>query len=98
MVCLSHTQYRTPILIQIADIFGAYTLTFVISLVSVGITAAINLCIAKRPNETASSLLSSANLKRQNGLSIAVASLALIAALLYGWVKLGENAELKKCF
>lgn len=95
MVCLSHTQYRTPILIQIADIFGAYTLTFVISLVSVGITAAINLCIAKRPNETASSLLSSANLKRQNGLSIAVASLALIAALLYGWVKLGENAELK---
>ena len=28
MVCLSHTQYTQPILIQTADLFGAYTVSF----------------------------------------------------------------------
>ena len=28
MVCLSHSQYQQPIVIQVADIFGSYTLTF----------------------------------------------------------------------
>ena len=35
--CLSHTQYLQPILIQTADIFGAYTVTFAIAMFSVGI-------------------------------------------------------------
>ncbi len=30
MVCLSHSQYQQAVLIQIADLFGAYTLTFAI--------------------------------------------------------------------
>ena len=34
--CLSHTQYLQPILIQMADIFGAYTVTFAIAMFSVG--------------------------------------------------------------
>ncbi len=35
--CLSHTQYLQPIMIQTADIFGAYTITFAIAMVSVGV-------------------------------------------------------------
>ncbi|MDC0294347.1 apolipoprotein N-acyltransferase [Mariniblastus sp.] len=95
MVCLSHTQYRTPILIQVADIFGAYTLTFVISLVSVGITAALKLCIAKSQQQTNQSSIFPENLKRQSRWAIAIAILTLIATLVYGRVKLGEDITFK---
>ena len=30
MVCLSHSQFEQPLLIQVADLFGGYTLTFAI--------------------------------------------------------------------
>ena len=32
LVCLSHSQYKLPVVIQISDLFGAYTLTFAIVL------------------------------------------------------------------
>ncbi len=32
MVCLSHSQFKLPIIIQVADLFGGYTLTFVMVL------------------------------------------------------------------
>lgn len=34
LVCLSHTQFRQPVLLQICDLFGGYTLTFCMVLVS----------------------------------------------------------------
>ena len=35
LVCLSHTQYQNPTLIQVSDLSGAYTLTFAMTFVSV---------------------------------------------------------------
>ncbi|MEO1961402.1 MAG: hypothetical protein ABGW82_10610, partial [Paracoccus sp. (in: a-proteobacteria)] len=34
MVCLSHTQYTQPVFIQVSDLFGGYTLTFLIAMFS----------------------------------------------------------------
>lgn len=36
MVCLSHTQYQHPLLIQISDLFGAYGVTFMIAAFAAG--------------------------------------------------------------
>ncbi len=95
MVCLSHTQYRTPILIQVADIFGAYTLTFVISLVSVGITAVIKLCLAMKQTGTPHRSHTSDKAKGQRRLTIAIATLTLISAIVYGNVKLSKKVKSK---
>lgn len=38
MVCLSHSQYLNPELIQVADLFGAYSLTFLMICFSTGMT------------------------------------------------------------
>ena len=95
MVCLSHTQYRTPILIQVADIFGAYTLTFVISLVSVGITAVIKLCLAMKQTGTPHRSHPSDKAKSQRRLTIAIATLTLISAIVYGNVKLSKDVKSK---
>jgi apolipoprotein N-acyltransferase len=40
MVCLSHSQFRQPALIQVADLSGAYTLTFAMLAVSAGLAVA----------------------------------------------------------
>ena len=39
LVCLSHTQYQLPTIIQVADLSGAYTLTFCITLFSTALYA-----------------------------------------------------------
>lgn len=96
MVCLSHTQYRTPLLIQVADIFGAYTLTFIISLVSVGITAAMRLCFAKnKANKIFQTSHPSEHSKKRDWLTIAFGTLTLIAAVVYGFAKLDDDVKLK---
>ncbi len=41
MVCLSHSQFKQPILIQIADLSGAYTLTFAIVMFAAGVAVAV---------------------------------------------------------
>jgi apolipoprotein N-acyltransferase len=40
MVCLSHSQYRQPALIQVADLSGAYTLTLAMFAVAAGVSIA----------------------------------------------------------
>jgi len=40
MACLSHSQYQQPILIQVADLSGAYTLTFAMVMFAAGVAAA----------------------------------------------------------
>jgi apolipoprotein N-acyltransferase len=40
MVCLSHSQYRHPLLIQVADIGGAYTVTFLMTMFAAGLADA----------------------------------------------------------
>ena len=51
MVCLSHTQYAHPVLIQISDLFGAYAVTFAMTAFAAGVAKA---CFAWRANETQS--------------------------------------------
>lgn len=45
MVCLSHTQYAHPVLIQISDLFGAYAVTLAITAFAAGMAKA---CFAWR--------------------------------------------------
>ena len=40
MACLSHTQFKQPLLIQVADLSGAYTLTFAMITVAAGLGVA----------------------------------------------------------
>jgi len=48
MVCLSHTQYAHPVLIQISDLFGAYAVTFAMTAFAAGVAQA---CFAWRASE-----------------------------------------------
>ncbi|MFK7768776.1 MAG: apolipoprotein N-acyltransferase, partial [Mariniblastus sp.] len=86
MYCLSHTQYQYPVVIQVADLFGAYTLTFVIMLAATGLT----LLVAKfsiRESKTKSSSWPF------TFASVAVAAGFLIATLLYGQYRLDEKIQ-----
>ena len=49
MVCLSHSQYAHPVLIQISDLFGAYAVTFAMTAFAAGVTQA---CFTWRAAET----------------------------------------------
>lgn len=82
MVGLSHSQYNQPLLIQIADLSGAYTVTFAIAAFASGVT----LILTARQ--------STAGAKNQ-ALAGAIACVA-IAALVsgYGWMRLSQNDSL----
>jgi apolipoprotein N-acyltransferase len=98
MVCLSHTQYRQPILIQVADIFGAYTLTFVIALVSVGLTALFKFYLSgKQRNHSidGQAVAHVAGSKKRLGATMAVATATFIATLVYGQIRLTEQVNYK---
>ncbi|MCH2181674.1 MAG: apolipoprotein N-acyltransferase [Mariniblastus sp.] len=77
MVCLSHTQYRQPILIQVSDLFGGYTLTFLMAMFS----AALLTCFSGKRVGNARSLTS--------GLAIAVLILLLVVG--YGYLRLQHS-------
>jgi len=51
MVCLSHSQYAHPVLIQISDLFGAYAVTFAMTAFAAGVAQA---CFAWRATESRS--------------------------------------------
>ena len=88
MVCLSHSQYEMPILIQLADLFGAYTLTFAMILFAAGVATGARMIGKKRqPSERVS--------LAQGVVAIAFSFVALAAVLGYGRYRLTEPIELK---
>lgn len=50
LVCLSHTQYQYPVLIQVSDISGAYTLSFAMMIFVTAIYQFLQLLFHDRPN------------------------------------------------
>jgi apolipoprotein N-acyltransferase len=88
MVCLSHTQYKVPIMIQVADLFGAYTLTFAMILFAVGVASVAKMVGKRRRNSEQMSLA-------RGVASVAVSFLVLAAVLLYGRYRLNEPIQFK---
>ncbi len=87
MFCLSHTQFQHPVLIQVADLCGAYTLTFAMVLSATGL-AMLTLKWFMPKIETNSNnwpfVLASS----------AVSVGALAAVFLYGQFRMDEKIEL----
>lgn len=83
MLSLSHTQFRLPLVIQVADIAGAYGLSFLMMLFATGV--AVVWKKAKRSDSSDST----------NAASLWGGCLAAFASLLltvgYGWFKLNSN-------
>lgn len=76
LVCLSHTQYRNPVWIQVSDLFGAYTLTFVIAMVAVGCVRLLRFREGK-PVEAI--------------VNVAIALCFVVATFMYGQYRLDEQ-------
>lgn len=91
MVCLSHTQYEQPILIQVADLSGAYTLTFVMLTVTVGIALVVLQLFRSQMPEA---LEVDRNWK-STWSSMGAAAIVLIATLAYGNLRLNQTVEYK---
>ncbi|MEM7784208.1 MAG: apolipoprotein N-acyltransferase, partial [Planctomycetota bacterium] len=89
LVCLSHTQYRSPILIQVADLFGGYTLTFLMVLTACGI-AILTASLAKSFFKIQPPALTISS----RALTSLVTILAFSFVLVYGQFRLSEDVEL----
>ena len=90
--CLSHTQYRQPILIQMADIFGAYTITFAITMFSVGVgflSWPIGRMLLGRVAENLTVT------KKAIAFNVFGSLCVMTAVLLYGQSRLNEPVQLK---
>jgi len=77
MGSLAHTQVEYPAIIQIADIFGEYGVTFLIVLVASCLTTVLSNCEPRRPRPRFWRLLP--------------AAISLLAALVYGSVSFMEH-------
>lgn len=90
MACLSHTQYRQPMLIQIADLFGAYSLTFAILGVSTGAFLLLHrFLLTRKPggDRTPGPLVTC--------VSVTGCVLLLSGVLIYGNYRLNEPIEVR---
>ncbi len=96
MVCLSHTQYKNPMVIQVADLFGAYTLTFAMLVVVVGFTALLRggASLFKTRAGTKSPDVRRSSLKR-HGVVFAASCVTMVAVLFYGRFRLEEPIQYK---
>ncbi len=88
MVCLSHTQYKQPIMIQVADLCGAYTLTFAMFVVATG--AAVIAFPFVRPTSDTNRVSQTVS-----GVSFACSIVVLAGVLIYGSYRLNEPIELR---
>lgn len=77
MVCLSHTQYSHPVLMQISDLFGAYGVTFAMTAFAAGVAQA---CFVWRENKT--------QIESENAVPLPP---RLIAGVLYSVVAVGAT-------
>ena len=90
--CLSHTQYQQPILIQTADIFGAYTVTFAIVMFSVGV-GLVSWRIGRLLLGKPSGIWEIG--KAKVAFNVIGALCVLAAVLLYGQARLNEPVDFK---
>jgi apolipoprotein N-acyltransferase len=81
---LAHSQYRSITLIQIADIFGAGGVSFLIAMVN-GLLAELIMTVYQKKNLTAVQIA---------GTAIVCAS--VVAAFVYGWWRIDQEAECVK--
>lgn len=90
--CLSHSHYLYPILIQTADIFGAYTVTFAIVMCSVGAGFASWKLGRILLGESSGAW----TIKKSHVVFNVIGSLLMLAAvLLYGQARLDEPIQFK---
>ncbi len=89
MVCLSHTQYAQPFLIQISDLFGAYAVTFAITAFAAGVAQA---CFAWRVNDSQADSGNSGLLPTRRIAGVLWSLFAVGATIGYGWVALEFGA------
>ena len=88
MVCLSHSQYAHPVLIQISDLFGAYAVTFAMTAFAAGVTQA---CFAWRANETRSESDKAVKLPARLIASVLWSIVAVGATVGYGVIVLNSG-------
>ena len=88
MVCLSHSQYAHPLLIQCADLFGAYTVTFAITAFAAGMAKA---CFALWMSRDGDDRMQSKSLWPQIATGVVWSIVAVGATIGYGVVKLNES-------
>lgn len=89
MVCLSHSQYKSPILIQVADLSGAYTLTFAIMVVAVGLSSLAAIVGSKWNADSESKRVGFG--MRNRVFEIGVALVAFLSIWFYGQYRLQEQ-------
>ncbi|MCH2178224.1 MAG: apolipoprotein N-acyltransferase [Mariniblastus sp.] len=77
MVCLSHTQYTQPHILQIADLFGGYTLTFLMAVFAAALVPWAH--------------WSACGNLRARWVGAVVAGSVLTAIVMYGHLKLQQN-------
>ncbi|MFT7633089.1 MAG: apolipoprotein N-acyltransferase [Mariniblastus sp.] len=93
MVCLSHSQAKHPVLIQVADLFGAYTLTFAMMTFAAGMAVFTSVKQFSLRSGTGSSLASVPDDKTSVSARVAGLALAILfvaAVLFYGQYRLDE--------
>ncbi len=89
---LAHTQVEFPMVLQIADMFGGYGVSFVIMMVSVGLYQ-----LAMWERLLGRLLVKQLSAPRPvNSRQIFCAGIVLLATLFYGWWRLGESDKLAR--
>lgn len=89
MVCLSHSQFRAPMLIQVADLSGAYTLTWIMIGFGTGLTLAVHRW-RMQANMASDSKNDSSVSYRAIGLPLLLSLGLMMATLGYGWFRLNQ--------
>ena len=90
--CLSHTVYKQPLLIQIADIFGAYTITFAI----VWLAAALAIVFTSLGRRLLGPNAGDLSVTRSNmALNLLLGLAMLVGILVYGNMRLSEPIQFK---
>lgn len=91
MVCLSHSQYAHPVLIQISDLFGAYTVTFAITAFAAGIAKSY---FVWRASSASDSEMKTSSALPQMATGILWSILAIGITVGYGVMKLNDSSTL----
>ncbi len=95
MMLLSHSQYRIPLVIQCADLLGAFGLSFLIAIVSASIALVWNRRVEKKEKSepTKADQLKRQPLFASTGFAIGSALVALAIVIGYGAFRLKEIPE-----
>ncbi len=90
MVCLSHSQYAYPVLIQVSDLFGAYAVTFALTAFAAGVA---KVCFLWRASRVGDSATKTNWPMRQIAIAIVWSLVALGLTSGYGVIKLNQSND-----